>query len=161
MDRAATRAVPAFANVTVASWRGTRLARAMVGWIPGGMAIMVCLVCAGFTTFTGGSGVTILALGGLMYPMLRDDGYPEGFSLGLVTASGSLGLLFPPSLPIIVYGIIYGLSSAHLASEDPQHAFSIELEVPRGAKPLRQRWVQIREPLQQPCDRHPRSRCVV
>ena len=64
--------------------------------MPGGVAVMVAAVCAMFTTFTGGSGVTIIALGGLVYPILRDEGYPEGFSLGLVTASGSLGLLFPP-----------------------------------------------------------------
>jgi len=63
-------------------------------------------VCALFTTFTGGSGVTIIALGGLVYPMLRKDGYSEGFSLGLVTASGALGLLLPPSLPVILYSIV-------------------------------------------------------
>jgi len=89
-----------------ASKRLVRLARALVGWIPGGMAIMVCLVCAGFTTFTGGSGVTILAVGGLMLPMLKEEGYPEGFALGLVTASGSLGLLFPPSFPVILYAVV-------------------------------------------------------
>jgi tripartite ATP-independent transporter DctM subunit len=63
-------------------------------------------VCALFTTFTGGSGVTIMALGGLLYPILREEGYPEGFSLGLVTASGSLGLLLPPSLPVILYAVV-------------------------------------------------------
>jgi tripartite ATP-independent transporter DctM subunit len=89
-----------------ASKRLLRLARALVGWLPGGMALMVCFVCAGFTTFTGGSGVTILALGGIMLPLLLAEGYPEGFSLGLVTASGSLGLLFPPSPPVILYAVI-------------------------------------------------------
>jgi tripartite ATP-independent transporter DctM subunit len=67
---------------------------------------MVAAVCALFTTFTGGSGVTIIALGGLVYPILRKDGYSEGFSLGLVTASGSLGLLSPPSLPVIIYSVV-------------------------------------------------------
>ncbi|MEK7705921.1 MAG: TRAP transporter large permease subunit, partial [Myxococcota bacterium] len=79
-----------------ASTRLLRLARALVGWLPGGMALMVTLVCAAFTTFTGGSGVTILALGGLMLPLLVGEGYPRGFSIGLITSAGSLGLLFPP-----------------------------------------------------------------
>ena len=83
-----------------------RLARAVGGWMPGGMAVMVCFVCAGFTAFTGGSGVTILAIGGLVLPMLIADRYPEGFSLGLVTCSGSLGLLLPPSLPVILYAVV-------------------------------------------------------
>jgi C4-dicarboxylate transporter, DctM subunit len=89
-----------------AAKRLVRLCRAWIGWLPGGMAIMVCLVCALFTAFTGGSGVTILALGGLVLPILLADRYPEGFSLGLVTASGSLGLLFPPSLPVILYSVV-------------------------------------------------------
>ena len=89
-----------------ASRRLVRFFRALFGWMPGGLAVMVAAVCALFTTFTGGSGVTIIALGGLVYPMLREDGYPEGFSLGLVTASGSLGLLFPPSLPVILYSVV-------------------------------------------------------
>jgi C4-dicarboxylate transporter DctM subunit len=80
--------------------------RALFGWMPGGLAVLVAGVCAVFTTFTGGSGITIIALGGLVYPMLREDGYPEGFSLGLVTAAGSLGLLFPPSLPVILYSVV-------------------------------------------------------
>ncbi len=82
------------------------LSRAILGWLPGGLAIVVCCVCAVFTAFTGGSGVTILAVGGLMLPMLVAEGYPEGFSLGLVTASGSLGLLFFPSMPVVLYGIV-------------------------------------------------------
>ena len=89
-----------------ASTRLVRFFRALFGWMPGGIAVMVAAVCALFTTFTGGSGVTIIALGGLVYPMLRKDGYSEGFSLGLVTASGSLGLLFPPSLPVILYSVV-------------------------------------------------------
>ncbi len=89
-----------------ASRRLLRFFRALFGWLPGGLAVMVAAVCALFTTFTGGSGVTIIALGGLVYPILKEDGYPEDFALGLVTASGSLGLLFPPSLPVILYSVV-------------------------------------------------------
>lgn len=80
-------------------------ARASVGWLPGGIAIVVLVTCAFFTTFTGASGITIIAIGGLLYPILRQT-YNERFSLGLVTASGSIGLLFPPSVPLILYAII-------------------------------------------------------
>lgn len=80
-------------------------ARASVGWLPGGIAVVVLITCAFFTTFTGASGVTIIALGGLVYPILRQT-YSERFSLGLITASGSIGLLFPPSIPLILYAII-------------------------------------------------------
>jgi len=93
-----------------ASRRLLRLSRAILGWAPGGLALMVVIVLAGFTAFTGGSGVTILALGGLVLPMLVEEGYGEGFSLGLVTSSGSLGLLFPPSLPVILYAVVAGAS---------------------------------------------------
>jgi len=89
-----------------ASQRLVRFFRALFGWLPGGVAVLVAAVCALFTTFTGGSGVTIMALGGLLLPILLKDGYPEGFSLGLVTASGSLGLLLPPSLPVILYAVV-------------------------------------------------------
>ncbi|MBP1678256.1 MAG: putative C4-dicarboxylate transporter, large subunit [Bacteroidetes bacterium] len=82
------------------------LARALFGWFSGGLAIVVLVTCAVFTAFTGGSGVTIIALGGLLYPILLNEKYPERFSLGLVTTSGSLGLLFPPSLPIILYALV-------------------------------------------------------
>ncbi len=88
-----------------ASRRLLRVFRGMLGWLPGGLAVMAVFLCAFFTTLTGASGVTILALGGLIYPMLVAEGYPERFALGLVTASGSLGLLFPPSLPVILYGV--------------------------------------------------------
>jgi C4-dicarboxylate transporter, DctM subunit len=91
---------------TGASHRLVRFFRALFGWMPGGVAVLVTAVCAVFTTFTGGSGVTIIALGGLVYPILRKDGYSESFSLGLVTASGSLGLLFPPSLPVVLYSVV-------------------------------------------------------
>lgn len=83
-----------------------RLSDALLGWLPGGVAIVCLFVCAFFTAFTGASGVTIIALGGLLYPILVEEGYSERFSLGLITTCGSLGLLFPPSLPIILYGII-------------------------------------------------------
>jgi len=89
-----------------ASERLLRVFRAGVGWIPGGTAIVCVLLCAFFTVFTGGSGVTILALGGLLFPALLKDGYRDRFSLGLLTASGSLGLLFPPAMPLILYAIV-------------------------------------------------------
>lgn len=89
-----------------ASKRLVHLFHALFGWMPGGVAVATVLVCAFFTTFTGASGVTILALGGLLLPMLVKEAYPERFSLGLITASGSVGLLFPPSLPIIIYGVV-------------------------------------------------------
>lgn len=87
------------------SERLARLFRALFGWIPGGTAVATVAVCAFFTTFNGGSGVTILALGGLMLPVLLRQGYGERFSLGALTASGSLGILLPPSLLIILYGV--------------------------------------------------------
>lgn len=90
--------------------RLVNLSRAAVGWLPGGQAIVALITCAFFTAFTGASGVTIVALGGLLYPILRSEAYPEKFSLGLLTTSGSLGLLFPPSLPIILYGFIAKVS---------------------------------------------------
>jgi tripartite ATP-independent transporter DctM subunit len=93
-----------------ASQRLVRAAQSLFGWMPGGLAVVAAFVCALFTTFTGASGVTILALGGIILPALVSEGYPEGFSLGLVTASGSLGLLFPPSLPVILYGVVAGVA---------------------------------------------------
>jgi len=84
--------------------------RAALGWMPGGLAIVTVGSCAFFTAYSGASGVTILALGGLLYPILRGEGYKERFSLGLLTTSGSLGLLFPPSLAILIYGIVAGVS---------------------------------------------------
>jgi len=81
------------------------LAQTSVGWLPGGVAMVVLVTCAFFTTFTGASGVTIVALGGLLFPILRQH-YTEQFSLGIITTSGSLGLLFPPSIPLILYAII-------------------------------------------------------
>lgn len=82
------------------------LSQALFGWIPGGLAIVVLVSCAAFTAFTGASGVTIVALGGLLFPILVKEQYSEKFSLGLMTTSGSLGLLFPPSLPLILYAMV-------------------------------------------------------
>ncbi len=94
------------------SKRLVRLTRAFLGWVPGGMAIVGLTACAFFTAFTGASGVTIVALGALLMPALKQAGYGERFSLGLVTTSGSLGLLLPPSLPLILYGIVAQQMSA-------------------------------------------------
>jgi tripartite ATP-independent transporter DctM subunit len=115
--------LPAVPLLTVAGYvlaeggAARRLVRAykgIFGWMPGGVAVMAAFVCAIFTTFTGASGVTILALGGLLLPTLLEERYPEGFSLGLVTAAGSLGLLFPPSLPVILYGVVAQVPIEHL-----------------------------------------------
>ncbi|MEW8077442.1 MAG: TRAP transporter large permease subunit [Candidatus Thiodiazotropha endolucinida] len=86
--------------------RLVRLTQALLGWVPGGMAFVALVACALFTAFTGASGVTIVALGALLYPALREAGYRQGFSLGLVTTSGSLGLLFAPALPLILYAVV-------------------------------------------------------
>lgn len=88
------------------SHRIVRVAQAFLCWVPGGLAIVAFIACALFTAFTGASGVTIVALGAIIYPALTQAGYRDKFSLGLVTSSGSLGLLLPPSLPLILYGII-------------------------------------------------------
>jgi C4-dicarboxylate transporter, DctM subunit len=89
-----------------ASERLLRVFRAWFGWIPGGTAVVCAVLCSFFTVFTGGSGVTILALGGVLFPALLKDGYRERFALGLLTASGSLGLLLPPALPLILYAVV-------------------------------------------------------
>jgi C4-dicarboxylate transporter DctM subunit len=86
--------------------RLVRLSQALVGWLPGGLAMISLIVCALFTAFTGASGVTIIALGALLLPALTEVGYDERFNLGLITTSGSLGLLFAPSLPLILYGVV-------------------------------------------------------
>ncbi len=96
--------------------RIVNLARALFGWIPGGLAVVALLTCAMFTAFTGASGVTIVALGGLLFPILQNEKYGERFSLGLVTTSGSLGLLFPPSLPLILYAVVAKISIDKLFS---------------------------------------------
>lgn len=86
--------------------RLVRLTQAFLGWMPGGLAVVALVACALFTAFTGASGVTIVALGALLYPAMKQAGYGERFNLGLITSSGSLGVLFAPSLPLILYGII-------------------------------------------------------
>ncbi len=94
--------------------RLVRLTGAFLGWLPGGLALVALAACAFFTAFTGASGVTIIALGAILYPALQHDGYPDKFNLGLVTSSGSLGLLFAPSLPLILYGVIAEVSIDNL-----------------------------------------------
>ncbi|HEX7914887.1 TRAP transporter large permease [Rudaea sp.] len=86
--------------------RLVRLSNALVGWLPGGLAIVSICACAFFTAFTGATGVTLVALGAVLYPALRQAQYGERFSLGLLTASGSLGLLLVPSMPLILYGVV-------------------------------------------------------
>jgi len=86
--------------------RLVRLSNVLLSWLPGGLAIVALIMCALFTAFTGASGVTIVALGALLYPALKEDGYGEHFNLGLITSSGSLGLLFAPALPLILYGVV-------------------------------------------------------
>jgi C4-dicarboxylate transporter DctM subunit len=86
--------------------RLVRMSNVLLGWMPGGLAVIALFVCALFTAFTGASGVTIIAMGALLYPAIAEAGYSEHFNLGLITTSGSLGLLFAPSLPLILYGII-------------------------------------------------------
>lgn len=88
--------------------RLVRLSMALLGWLPGGLAIVAIVACAFFTAFTGASGMTIVAIGAFLYPALTRAGYPKDYSLGLVTSSGSLGLLFAPSLPLILFGFVAG-----------------------------------------------------
>jgi len=95
-----------------------RMLRAWVGWIPGGTAIAAIVLCAFFTLFTGGSGVTILALGGLLLPAMVKEGYRERFSIGLLTSSGSLGLLFPLSVPLILYALVVSAAGVPIQMED-------------------------------------------
>ena len=83
-----------------------RLSDAMLGWLPGGLSIIALITCAIFTALTGATGLTIIALGGILLPAMVRGKYPEIFSLGLLTTSGTLGLLFPPSLPLIIYAIV-------------------------------------------------------
>ena len=99
-----------FAGYVLAESRSSErlvaITQALVGWMPSGLAIVGFMVCAVFTALTGASGVTIVAIGALLLPALKKSGYDEKFSLGLVTTSGSLGLLLAPSLPLILYGVI-------------------------------------------------------
>jgi C4-dicarboxylate transporter DctM subunit len=111
--------------------RMVALAQALFGWMRGGLAIVTLVTCAIFTSFTGASGVTIIALGGILYPILLKEKYPERFSMGLVTASGSIGLLFPPSLPVILYGIVTKVSidQLYLAGLIPGVLFIVVLSI--------------------------------
>jgi tripartite ATP-independent transporter DctM subunit len=89
--------------------------RSFFGWLPGGMIIATVIICAFFTSFTGASGVTILAMGGILYTILTDHvKYPEKFSIGLLTSVGSVGLMFPPSLPLILVGVIGQTNIFHM-----------------------------------------------
>ncbi len=83
-----------------------RLSNAVLGWLPGGLSVIALVTCAVFTALTGATGLTIIALGGILLPAMTRAKYPEVFSLGLLTTSGTLGLLFPPSLPLIIYAIV-------------------------------------------------------
>ena len=94
--------------------RLVKLSTAIFGCVRGGLAVVALLSCAFFTALTGASGITIVALGGLLLPALLAERYPEDFSLGLLTSSGSLGLLFPPSLPMIIYGVVAAVSIPQL-----------------------------------------------
>lgn len=89
-----------------ASQRLVRMTNALLGWMPGGLAVVSLIACAFFTALTGASGATIIALGAILYPAMKQAGYAERFNLGLITSSGSLGLLFPPSIALILYGVI-------------------------------------------------------
>jgi tripartite ATP-independent transporter DctM subunit len=92
------------------STRLVRFSRSLFGWVPGGLGVVALVSCSFFTAITGATGITIIALGGLLLPALISEKYTESFSLGLMTTSGSLGLHFPPSLPIILYGFVSGVS---------------------------------------------------
>ncbi len=95
--------------------RLVRLTRSLFGWIPGSLALVAMVACAIFTAFTGGSGVTIVAMGGLLMPALAKEGFSKKYSLGLMTTSGSLGFLFPPSLGLIIYSYVASQSASGMA----------------------------------------------
>ncbi|HXU81334.1 MAG TPA: TRAP transporter large permease subunit [Polyangia bacterium] len=128
-----------FAGYLMASARTAqrliRMAEALLGWVPGGLAVMTVLTCAFFTTFTGASGVTIVAVGGLLLPSLVKAGYGERHSLEVVTGSGSVGLLFPPALPLIVYGIVFGLTYGSYSGGRTLAEFSLDRFLWAGVVP--------------------------
>lgn len=105
-------AIPLFAfagyllSESKAPQRIFRLFDAILGWLPGGLSVIALMICSVFTALTGATGITIIALGGILLPAMSQGRYPEKFSLGLLTTSGTLGLLFPPSLPLIIYAIV-------------------------------------------------------
>ena len=92
------------------SKRLIRFSKSLLGWLPGGLGVVALVSCAFFTAVTGATGITIIALGGLLFPSLIEEQYKENFSLGLITTGGSLGLSFPPSLPVILYGYVSGVN---------------------------------------------------
>ncbi len=96
------------------SERLIRFSKSLLGWLPGGLGVVALVSCAFFTAVTGATGITIIALGGLLFPSLLQEQYKENFSLGLVTTGGSLGLNFPPSLPVILYGYVSGVNIEEL-----------------------------------------------
>jgi C4-dicarboxylate transporter, DctM subunit len=106
--------------------RLVKLSELLLGFVPGGLALMCLWTCAFFTVFTGASGVTIVALGGLLLPELQKSGYSKRFSIEVVTGSAAVGLLFPPALPLIVYGIIFALTAGHASEGGAPIDFSIE-----------------------------------
>ena len=115
--------------------RLVRAAQAALGWLPGGLAVVTVFACALFTTFTGASGVTIVALGGLLMPSLLKENYPERFSSGLVAGTGSIGLLFPPALPLIIYGTVYALAAQIQAGAGESIGFSSDSFLYAGIVP--------------------------
>ena len=134
------------------------LADAMLGWMPGGVAIVSLSTCALFTCFTGASGITIIAIGGLIYPILRKQQYSEKFSYGLITCSGSLGLLFPPSLPLIIYGIVASVSidKLFLAGILPGiliivllSMFSVQQDINRSTERSKFSWKKLAETIRE------------
>ena len=140
------------------SRRLIRLADALLGWLPGGLSVIALIACAVFTALTGATGLTIIALGGILLPSMTRGKYPEAFSLGLLTTSGTLGLLFPPSLPLIVYAIVakVGIGQLFLAGLLPGillvvllAAYSIRLavkqRVPRTAFQMKELAAAVRE----------------
>ena len=110
-------------------------AEEMLGWVPGGLGLMTLWTCAFFTVFTGASGVTIVALGGLLLPALEGSKYKPVSALGVVTGSGTVGLLFPPALPLIVYGIIFALNAGQAGGAANPIDFSIEKFLLAGIVP--------------------------
>jgi tripartite ATP-independent transporter DctM subunit len=135
-----------------------RLSDAILGWLPGGLSIIALLACAIFTALTGATGLTIIALGGILFPAMVQGRYPERFSLGLLTTSGTLGLLFPPSLPLIIYAIVakVGIDQLFLAGILPGvllvvllSAFSVQKaifsEIPRTKFNLSEVFKALRE----------------
>ena len=121
-----------------ATKRLVRLSNAILGWLPGGLSIIALITCATFTALTGATGLTIIALGGILLPAMLKSKYSEKFSLGLLTTSGTLGLLFPPSLPLIVYAIVakVGIDQLFLAGLLPGFLLVILLSSFASKRPL-------------------------